>query len=295
MLHEGTHGFMNQACGGCGPGWYMEGIAELLGTHRLRGDGLQLGYFPVKRQDVPMLGRIRLVQKRVATSGVRSIAEILTTDNRIHLENEAYAWCWALAKFLDAHPRYQARFRSMPRHVTDPNFTQRFLSEYRDDWPQLSQEWRLFAGTLVHNHDIVRTRIDFEPGERLETATASCQIKTDRGWQSSRVTLMAGQTYSLRASGRYQLAQTPEIWWCEPGGVTIRYHRGSPLGVLQAAIMPEPTNQTPTPSPLLKPIDIGTAAKVTPAVSGTLYLRINDSPGELADNRGQIEVTISVK
>jgi len=293
MLHEGTHGFMNRTYGGCGPGWYMEGMAEMLGTHRLTGDGLQLGYFPARRQDVPKLGRIRLVQKRVATSGVRSIAQIFSTNNRSHLKNEAYAWCWALAKFLDMHPRYQARFRSMPRHVTDPNFTQRFLSEFRDDWPQLCQEWRLFAGTLVHNHDLVGTAIDFQPGQPLETGTARCQIETNRGWQSSRVTLLAGKTYSLRASGRYQLAQTPAIWWCEPGGVTIRYHRGSPIGLLQAAIVPEPTNQTPKPSPLLSPIDVGTAAKISPAVSGTLYLRVNDSPGELADNRGQVEVTIS--
>ena len=37
LLHEGTHGFMNTILGGCGPPWYMEGMAELLGTHRWRG------------------------------------------------------------------------------------------------------------------------------------------------------------------------------------------------------------------------------------------------------------------
>ena len=35
LLHEGTHVFMASFLGGCGPGWYMEGIAELFGTHRL--------------------------------------------------------------------------------------------------------------------------------------------------------------------------------------------------------------------------------------------------------------------
>ena len=34
MLHEGTHVFMVSFLGGCGPGWYMEGTAELIGTHR---------------------------------------------------------------------------------------------------------------------------------------------------------------------------------------------------------------------------------------------------------------------
>src|SRR4051812_39317016 len=35
LMHEGTHAFMIAFLGGCGPGWYMEGTAELLGTHRI--------------------------------------------------------------------------------------------------------------------------------------------------------------------------------------------------------------------------------------------------------------------
>ena len=31
LLHEGTHVFMASFLGGCGPGWYMEGTAELFG------------------------------------------------------------------------------------------------------------------------------------------------------------------------------------------------------------------------------------------------------------------------
>src|SRR5687767_8851911 len=33
LLHEGTHALMQTQLGGAGPGWYMEGMAELLGTH----------------------------------------------------------------------------------------------------------------------------------------------------------------------------------------------------------------------------------------------------------------------
>ena len=42
MLHEGTHVFMVSFLGGCGPGWYMEGTAELFGTHRLDEQSGQL-------------------------------------------------------------------------------------------------------------------------------------------------------------------------------------------------------------------------------------------------------------
>ena len=57
LLHEGTHGFMNTLLGTCGPGWYMEGVAELLGTHRWDGKQLTLGVMPTSREDVPGLGR----------------------------------------------------------------------------------------------------------------------------------------------------------------------------------------------------------------------------------------------
>ena len=46
VLHEGTHAIMHALLGGAGPPWYMEGIAELLGTHRWDGKQLELGYFP---------------------------------------------------------------------------------------------------------------------------------------------------------------------------------------------------------------------------------------------------------
>ena len=46
LLHEGTHGFMYTQLGGAGSGWYMEGMAELLGTHRWKNAELTLGWMP---------------------------------------------------------------------------------------------------------------------------------------------------------------------------------------------------------------------------------------------------------
>jgi hypothetical protein len=37
---------------------------------------------------------------------------------------------------------------------------------------------------------------------------------------------------------------------------------------------------------------VGLETTITPAATGTLYLRINDSNAELADNRGEVEVGI---
>jgi len=117
-------------------------------------------------------------------------------------------------------------------------------------------------------------------------------VAADRGWQSSGARLEAGRRYSLVAKGRCQLADQPKTWWSEPGGVTIEYYHGQPLGILLAAVRPD--DQDPRQStPLVKPIVVGLTTAIEPSQSGTLFLRINDSAGKLADNAGSLQVKIS--
>jgi hypothetical protein len=59
-----------------------------------------------------------------------------------------------------------------------------------------------------------------------------------------------------------------------------------------AAIVDE-TTADETTSGLLSPLAIGLDAEVTPTYAGTLYLRVNDHPAKLADNRGEVTVRIS--
>src|ERR1700722_17669430 len=42
LLHEGVHSFMYTLIGTVGPPWYMEGIAELLATHRWQDGRIQV-------------------------------------------------------------------------------------------------------------------------------------------------------------------------------------------------------------------------------------------------------------
>ncbi|HEY1785179.1 MAG TPA: hypothetical protein VGG30_06495, partial [Pirellulales bacterium] len=99
-------------------------------------------------------------------------------------------------------------------------------------------------------------------------------------------------TYRLTATGRYQVADKPRVWWCEPGGVTIDYYHGQPLGVLLAAVRPDEVDSK-RGSPLIKPRVIGLNATLKPTESGTLYLRVNDSAGKLADNAGTLTVVVT--
>lgn len=333
LLHEGTHAFMATLLGGCGPGWYMEGMAELMATHRLevakrgrapRGsaDGqenaaassepvplLTLRVMPRSRTAVPMLGRIKLVRDAFADGRPLTLPEVMRIDNKQALDNEAYAWCWAAAVFLDSHPRYQDRFRRLRRYVEDPDFNDRFRRQYAADWSDLLAEWQAFVATLDHGYDFERMAIDFRPGRPLD-GPRNVTIAADRGWQSSGVWLEEGRVYRISAAGRYQIAEEKtdagtRPWPCEPGGVTIEYHEGEPLGMLLGAIdtrterrrgaSDQQTDADPSAwgaDGFAHPIAIGLARTLTPAASGTLYLRVNDAAGRLDDNRGSLTVTI---
>lgn len=292
LLHEGTHGFMNTLLGACGPPWYMEGTAEMLATHRWHDSRLTLNYMPGSREEVPLWGRIRIIKDAVAERRAKRLNDVVEYPPHVHLRTEPYAWCWAAAVLLDRHPRYRDRFRQLYKNVLKADFNDRFYRLFGDGWDELCEEWQVFVTGLEYGHDIRRTVVDFAPGSPLPAAGTTVSVAADLGWQNSGLRLERGAKYRLRASGRYQVADQPQVWWCEPGGVSIRYYRGRPLGILLAAVRPdEPDGKGP--SALLRPIVVGLGTTVVPKQTGTLYLKINDSAAELADNAGELKVEIT--
>ena len=291
VLHEGTHCLMNNLLGGCGPPWYMEGVAELLATHRWQQGKLRLHAFPARRDEVPMWGRIKFIRDGFAARRAKTLKAVLKYAPTVQPETEWYAWCWAAAVLLDGHPRYQERFRRMPRLVRSPDATEQFLRSIGADWDDLAEEWQVFVADLDYGYDVARTAIDFSRGKPLGPSGAKVTVAADRGWQNSGLRLEAGTTYRLQAAGRYQVADQPQVWWCEPNGVSIRYYRGRPLGLLLAAVRPDPPPSA-GPSPLIAPIPVGLEIDLVPKTSGTLLLRINESGAELGDNAGTLSVDV---
>jgi hypothetical protein len=291
LLHEGTHGFMNTMLGSCGPTWYMEGVAELLATHRWGEGRLELNWIPTSREEVPMWGRIKIINEAFQNGEAIGLDDVIRYRVREHHEAEPYAWCWAAACLLDGHPAYRDRFRRLSRFVREPDFSERFRQLVGDDWDDLAEQWAAFVANLEYGHDIQRTMLDFTPGKPLAESRATVSVAADRGWQNSGLQLDAGKTYRLRARGRYQVAEEPQIWWCEPGGVSIRYHHGLPLGVLLGAVRPDevPHGQ---PRTLIRSVTIGLEGVLAPSETGTLFLRVNDSDGELHDNAGSLVVEV---
>jgi hypothetical protein len=63
------------------------------------------------------------------------------------------------------------------------------------------------------------------------------------------------------------------------------------LGLLLGALVDEERDPAEL-TPLVRPDPIGLGRESAPDRTGTLYLRINDSPAELADNQGEATVFI---
>ncbi|MCA9123396.1 MAG: hypothetical protein H6822_10885 [Planctomycetaceae bacterium] len=293
LLHEGTHGFMKRFLGGAGPPWYMEGTAELFGTHRWQDQQLLLRWFPVDKELVSHWGRIKVVQDDFRSGAGKALEDVLRYDKTAHLQVEPYAWCWAAAVFFDSHPAYRDRFREFRKFAPDDtlSFSQRFYDTFKADWPSITRQWHVFVANIDYGFDIAREAIDPKEASELPNDGATVTITANRGWQSTGILLSAGTKYKLEASGRYQLGDKPKIWWCEPNGVTIRYHKGLPLGVLIGAIVDESAVDGGA-LPLVAPKEIGLGGEYPIDASGTLYLRVNDSPTELEDNAGSLEVRI---
>jgi hypothetical protein len=291
LLHEGTHCFMHALVGGVGPPWYAEGMAELLATHRMENGRLVLGVFPQARDEVPKWGRIEAVQTAYAAGRAKTLADIFDYRGTLHGDVESYGWCWAAAAFLDGHPRYRERFRSLRRHVRDADFARRIDELFAPDRAALDEDWQLFVAHLDYGYDFERMEIERKPGTPLRAGGQRVQVAANRGWQSTGIALARGK-YRLRAAGRYQVRAGEPPWISEPGGVSIEYDRGRPLGILLGAIRSDDVAAGGA-SGLLEPQVVGLGTTLVVERPGTLYLRINDSAGSLADNRGSATVEIA--
>jgi hypothetical protein len=287
VLHEGTHAFMQTQLGGAGAGWYMEGMAELLGTHGWRDGKLRLGVMPAARDDVPMWGRIKLIRDAAAANQPWPIQRVLAVDNSLALPTDDYAWTWALAALLDGHPQFQERFRSLRGRVTDPRFTDRFRRLYAKDARDLAAEWQAFIAELDYGYDIPAMALMHAESAPVERASRRSTILANRGWQSAGWILRGGVTYHVTASGRYELTRDGETWPCEPGGVTIDYHNGLPVGALVGAL--RPLKGAPT---FARPTLIGLGAEISAESDAELYLRVNDAASRVRGNKGDVAVRI---
>lgn len=309
VLHEGTHGFMFAHLGGCGPAWYMEGLAEHLATHRATANGVELGVFPKRREDFPYWGRIKVLALEREAGRVPTLDQVLELSGPF-LDPVPYAWSWGACAFLDRHPRYQAAFRRLLAEVRAQVFVRSPAEVFGPLWPRARLEFERFARDLDYGYDFDRLQLAWDdvetedlttpnapapvgdPASSSRTPATKLAIDAARGWQPTPWRVAAEASYRLSARGEFTLADVPRPWRSEAEGVTIRYYRGQPLGRLLATVLADDPAAGTEPA-WSAVIPLGTAREFVAPAAGRLYLRLNDAPAELADNAGHVEVQLA--
>lgn len=300
MLHEATHCYMTitREQRLLPPVWYMEGMAELFGTHLVAKDGTAtFRVMPHDKETFAGLGRISLIQTAVKEGRFKSLDQVFELTANDYSDNEAYAWSWALCKFLDTHPRYQAAFKQLGDAPTRRHFTRAFSEAYQESLDEMRTEWALFAHHVDEGYEIEPAAITFQPGKPLmETAPETViTLKADRGWQSTGVLIEQGKKYALAASGQFTLAQVPKPWTSEADGISFRYFGGQPLGKLLGAIHTDSPSSIAAAQSLRQVFPVGSHHTYIATQAGTLYLRLNDSWSRLSDNTGNVSVRIRLE
>lgn len=300
LIHEATHCFMtvvpeseSLTWYADAPVWYMEGMAESFGTHRLSEDGsVQFQVMPTSPEEFAGAGRITAVRNDFAAGKAMSITDILDLKPVEFLKTEQYAWSWALCTFLDSHPRYQERFRRMGGYLQRNAFPTEFYRQFNADSRDLATEWTLFAQNLQYGYDARQAAIEFQPGKELidQRPTHEVQVLADRGWQSSGVLVQQGERYEVTATGRFELASAPKPWISEPQGISFRYFDGKPIGMLLGCVRAEEGETGGANDTMLRVYPMGRGGTFQAPFTGTLYLRLNDEWNSLHDNKGAAKV-----
>ncbi len=294
LLHEGVHAFMTEQFGGPGATWFMEGTAELLGTHRGNGASIRVGTVPKSRDEVPYWGRFTLMRRRGDAGAIPTLQTVMRLPPQSTGDAESYGWSWAAVMLLDRYRDTHDALQAAARGGRDQSnaFTRQLVRRLQPQWHTLAARWRLMTHELDYGFTWDRERVEIDTGDPLwDGQPRTLEVRADRGWQSAGVRFPAGTVVRLTADGRCVVADTTKPWTSEPPGVTIRYHRGRPLGRLLVCRLPCDSDDQPTLQPLEVAGYSGTMRFPVERPSWLLF-RVNDAVGELDDNDGAYEVQI---
>jgi hypothetical protein len=291
FLHEGAHAFTLTVRGLATPVWYNEGIAEYLATHRLDGEGRFVHTpIPAHATDVEQLGRIERLRDLRAAARSASLADVFAVQPATHHDLAAYASSWAAVALLTGHPAYAADFGSLERGDLGADFNERLARMPGYDADRASRDFDALTDDLDYGYDFSRSTIDWSAGRPL-AGPHRVDVAAGRGWQNAGISLASGGRYGLEATGRCRLGRIGDTAIeTEAGGISLDWYRGRPLGRLLAAQWVESPADGGRPRFVV--LGDGPATTLTAATDGPLYLKINEPPGDLADDAGVLTAEI---
>lgn len=303
LLHEGVHAFTLTVRRLDAPTWYTEGIAEYLATHRLDGvDGRRRFVstpMPVRAADVEQLGRIERVRSLRVAGRCPGLEEVFATTAAEHRDLSDYAVSWAAVALLARHPRHAAAFAAAERGPLDATFTQRLTTSSGWDAALADRDFDAFTDEVDYGYDAVRSAVDWSSGRPL-AARQLVAVDGGRGWQNAGWSAARGRRYAFEAEGRCTVGFVNDDETATPGeprriestadGISLRWYRGRPLGRLLVAQWLEAPPGGGRPRFVV--LAEGGGGSFTAAIDGPVFLKINDPPGELADNEDRLDLEI---
>jgi len=300
LLHEGVHAFTLTLRGLDTPSWYMEGIAEYLATHRLNDEGRFVPTpLPLQASDVEQLGRIEKIRTLRAAGTCPGLEDVFATPAVNHRDLSAYAASWAAVALLSRHPEHARSFAAAERGTLDGAFTERLRASPGWDAEQTARDFDAFTDEIDYGYDFSRSRVDWAPGQPLDTLQA-ITVASSRGWQNSGWSLRKGARHGVNVTGRCTiglrestLAEPSVRLETEADGISLRWYRGRPLGRLLVAQWVDQPGDGGRPRFVV--LAEGGHGEFTAATDGVAYFKLNEPPGELADNDGHLTVEIGPK
>jgi hypothetical protein len=264
IQHECVHGICHLSFGSTGPTWLAEGLAEL-GNYWKDGD---------QTIDVPapVMAVLQNAQPK------RKLLEIAVPGRTEAGTWQDYAWRWALCHLLANNPNYSNRFVPLAIGLMEERPGVSFESVYGPVAREVSYEYDQFLATLGNGYRSDLTawpwQAKFQP--LADGGEVTVKVKAKGGWQPSRVLVESGDRLEMAAAGTWRIATA-----------------GQPLdadgekdgrGRLVAAVFAD--------FALTPEIPLGAKTTLEPPAAGQLFLRCADAWTELADNDGEVTVTI---
>lgn len=300
-LHEFVHCFMmcEHQDLDVPPPWYIEGMAELFGTHSLAtGDGDPKAIFdvmPSAPTGFEGWGRIRAFRERFLDSDHKLLptVDIPTWDevvpDRVAVFESPlqYSASWAVCWFLKHHPDVPSLMPTLAKERTYAGFIPTWERQINDFGSRLPIDWLLFSEQLDFGFDAenafpVHRRVEADSSDTL--GSEPMPLYANLGWQDSGVRLQQTERLQITCEGLCVVNETSEPWESTPDGISIEYYRGNKLGQVVAVVV------SPGGKQITDRIPIGRAGTVTANFAGRVWLQVNDSCASRANNSGEYKV-----
>ena len=264
VQHECTHGFCHLAFGSTGPTWLAEGVAEM-------GNYWKDGERAVDIEPAVM----SYLQNADPQRGLLEIAVPGRTPSGTWRD---YAWRWALCHMLANNPNYADRFKPLAIALMEERPDVSFESVYGPVAKEVSFEYDQFLKTVGNGFRADLAAWPWKARFRPLSAGGSlkAEVKAACGWQASGLRVAKGTAYEVSTDGTWRTAKAGEPLDADGDG--------DGHGRLVGAVFHDYA--------LGDEIPLGAKRSFVAPADGQLFLRCADDWTQLADNDGEISVTL---